>query len=366
MRRALADLVAYGKQYLRSPAASFFTLAFPVLLILIFGGVFGNPEDVEITLHVQDLDGSELSDQFVAALRETGVLALATVDPGEDLETFVREQSIPVALQIPVGFQIEVGRAQAGDPTAEPVLLLYGDISSSTYQTVSGIVEAVVTGFNFQLSETAPVVSTTSVSVSARPSTYIDFFLPGVIGITVLTPIFAIAATAAEYRQRHYFKLLATTPLRKGEFLLSRTLLMILLMFTSVGLMLLVTYLAFGIAYVLDPVAIALIISGAVLFTSIGNAVGSLARDPEAASAVANVVYFPMMFLSGTFFPIEVMPSFVQSISAVLPLTYFNNGLRDTLVFGNLSSALTNLALVAAVAIAFFLLSTWLLRWREE
>lgn len=366
MRRALADLVAYGKQYLRSPAASFFTLAFPIILILIFGGVFGNPEQVEITLYVQDLDDTALSAGVIAALNQTGVLALQTVPPNEDMEAYVRAQSIPIAVQIPVGFEGDVGRAVGGDPTAQPNLVLYGDISSSTYQTVEGIVAAVVTGLNFELNQATPVVSTTAVSISQREVTYIDFFLPGVIGITVLTPIFAIAATAAEYRQRHYFKLLATTPLRKGEFLLSRTLLMILLMFASVGLMLLVTRLAFQTVFVLDAIAVALIIAGTVLFVSIGNAIGSFAREPEAASAVANVVYFPMMFLTGTFFPVEIMPSFIQTFSRVLPLTYFNEGLRATLVFGDLDLALTNLGILTFVAVVLFLLSAWLLRWRAE
>ncbi|MEE9593713.1 MAG: ABC transporter permease, partial [Thermoplasmata archaeon] len=56
MSRTLADLIAYGKQYLRSPVASFFTLAFPVVLLLVFGGVFGNPEQISLQVHVQNLD----------------------------------------------------------------------------------------------------------------------------------------------------------------------------------------------------------------------------------------------------------------------------------------------------------------------
>lgn len=366
MRRVLADLVAYAKQYLRSPTASFFTIAFPILLILIFGGVFGNPGEIEIELHVQDLDDSSLSQALLDALRETGVLSLVAMDAGEDIEAYVREQSIPAALQIPAGFEEEVLRARGGDPTAAPRVLLYGDLSSSTFQTVEGVLDAVVTGMNFELYGASPIVFVEAESISREEVTYIDFFLPGVIGITVLTPLFAVANTAAEYRERHYFKLLATTPLRKGEYLLSRTLWMIGLLFVSTLLMILVARLAFGAVFVLGPISVAFIVAGAVLFVSIGMAIGNFAKDMEAANAVANVIYFPMMFLTGTFFPVEIMPGFVQTISRVLPLTYFNDGLRDTLIFSNTASALTNLGIVSALAVVIFVLAAWSLTWRAE
>ncbi len=72
MSRILADLVAFGKQYFRSPVASFFTLVFPVLLLLVFVGVFGSSEEVEVEVHVQDLDGTSTSAALVRAMQATG------------------------------------------------------------------------------------------------------------------------------------------------------------------------------------------------------------------------------------------------------------------------------------------------------
>ncbi len=102
------------------------------------------------------------------------------------------------------------------------------------------------------------------------------------------------------------------------------------------------------------------------MFVSIGVAIGNFAKSADAASAIANVVYFPMMFLTGTFFPLELMPGFMQTVSRFLPLTYFNEGLRDTLIFGNITGALANLAVVTVLAIVFFILSAWSLTWRAE
>ncbi len=365
MRRVLADLRAYAKQFMRNPTASFFTLAFPILLILIFGGVFGAPEEISLEIHVQDLDRSPMSQALVEAMNTTGVMNVVMVDTGLEIIGYVRDQSITVALVIPEGFEGEVLLSVAPNSTAQPTVTLYGDPSSSTFQTVGGVVEGIVTAMVFELYGATPVMVETQ-SISQDAFSYIDFFVPGVVGITVLTPIFFTSSIAAEYRERHYFKLLATTPLRKGEYLFSRTIWMIGLIFLSTILMILVARLVFGASFFLDAISVALIAAGAILFVSLGMAIGSFAKDIEAASALANVVYFPMMFLTGTFFPVDVMPDFIQVVSRALPLTYFNDGLRDTLIFGNVSSALFNLAVVSVLAVIFFVLSAWSLRWRAE
>ncbi len=365
MRRVLADLIAYGKQFLRSPTASFFTLVFPILLILVFGAVFMGSEELNVELPVQDRDGSGLSRDFIDALNATGFVSIVTVPASLDIATYVREQSLPVALEIPVGFEAEILDALSGSPV-KPQVVLYGDPSSAAFGTAQGAVFGAVTGFNFGLAGAQPIVVVETQSVARESLTFIDFLIPGIMGITILTPLFSTASLSAEYRERKYFKLLATTPLTKGEWLLSRTLWLLLLVFLSVALMLIVARFAFGSVFEFTPVAVALVISGTVLFTSIGMAIGNYIHEVEAASAVANVVYFPMMFLSGTFWPIEIMPAFIQPIARLLPLTFVNDGLRDALIFGNVPAALVNLAIVAGLAIVVFLIAARSMNWRVE
>ncbi|MFQ6012026.1 MAG: ABC transporter permease [Thermoplasmata archaeon] len=365
MRRVWADLVAYGKQYLRSPTATFFTLAFPILLILVFGAVFTGSEELEVTLHVQDRDDTATSRGLLTSLNETGFLSLVRVSPAEDLEAYVLEQDVVAALEIPAGFEAQVLAALGGSPV-QPQVVLYGDPSNSAFQAAQGAVFGAVTGFNFVLAETQPIVGVGLRSVARETLTFIDFLIPGIIGITILTPLFATASLSAEYRERHYFKLLATTPLGKGEWLLSRTLWLLLLIFVSVAFMLLTARLVFGSAFAFTPTAAALVVSGTVLFTSLGLAIGNYVHEMEAANAVANVVYFPMMFLSGTFWPIEIMPDFIQPVARLLPLSFVNDGLRDTLIFANTAGALGNLAIVAGLAVVIFLIAALSMSWRVE
>jgi len=116
----------------------------------------------------------------------------------------------------------------------------------------------------------------------------------------------------------------------------------------------------------IDAVSLALIVTGAVLFTSMGMVLGSVIKDPESGVALANAIGFPMMFLSGSFFPLEAMPEYLRNVSLALPLTYLNNGLRDAMVYQNLEPALVNLGILGILAVGFFVLAAKVMSWKQR
>ena len=81
---------------------------------------------------------------------------------------------------------------------------------------------------------------------------------------------------------------------------------------------------------------------------------------------VANAIGFPMMFLSGSFFPLEMMPGFLRVVAKGIPLTYMTNALRDTMLFGNNISALANLAVLVAFGTVLFVAGSRLMSWKEK
>jgi ABC-2 type transport system permease protein len=95
-----------------------------------------------------------------------------------------------------------------------------------------------------------------------------------------------------------------------------------------------------------------------------GFTIGSLVSEPETADAVTNVITNPMMFLSGVFFPVAAMPSFVQTIAKVLPLYYLANGLRDTIVRNQgLAQVMPELGILLGVTGVLALISLRTFRW---
>jgi len=94
--------------------------------------------------------------------------------------------------------------------------------------------------------------------------------------------------------------------------------------------------------------------------------VGTVTKNPETAGIIGNIVTFPMMFLAGTFFPISIMPEYLRSIAHILPLFYIVEGLNNVMVYGNITGALIDLAVVAIITVIIFLLAVKLFKWRED
>jgi len=102
------------------------------------------------------------------------------------------------------------------------------------------------------------------------------------------------------------------------------------------------------------------------MFVSLGMLVGSVSTSVESAAVVGNLVTFPMMFLSGTFFPVNSMPMWLQNVAHVLPLYYVIDGLNNVMVYGNVSAALVDLAVILVVVVVFFALAVTFFKWRED
>ena len=359
MREVLADISAFGKQYLRSPIGAFFAFIFPVLLILLFGAIFTGIGTTKTPLPVQDLDGTGASRAFLDLLNTSTYVSVQMVPSSANLTQYIHDHALDVALLIPAGF------GEAAVAKRPMNLTLYGDPSRSTFTQAQAVVSADLVQTNFVLNQARPVFGMETRSVASSEFGYIDYFLPGIVGMTVMTSsLFSMTGIAAEYRTRRYFKLLATTPLGKGGWLTSKIAFYFVLMVASLAVTVVVGVAAWGMHFTLSWLMFPLVLAGVVLFTSLGMLIGSVVKDPSSGIAVANAIGFPMMFLSGAFFQIEAMPAYLQSIARVLPLTYLNDGLRNTMVYGNTALALADLGLMAVLAVAMFFIAARLVSWK--
>jgi ABC-2 type transport system permease protein len=100
-------------------------------------------------------------------------------------------------------------------------------------------------------------------------------------------------------------------------------------------------------------------------FVGIGMILTRVAKEAESAAAAANAIMFPMMFLSGTFFPVEMMPGFLQKFSRILPLYYVNEGLRASMIFVDNRMALRCSVVIGVFAAVVFVLGIMTTKWEE-
>ena len=371
MSRILADVSAFGRMYLRSRVGTFFALAFPIILILLFGAIFSSSGSPQVPLYVQNEDChpgcTPASLAFVEALNNTTLITYQGIPENAIFQDYIRQHSINVALQIPSGFQETLVSAGSGNASAQVHVLLAGDQTQSSYGIAYSAVAGVANGFNLKIANATKVVDVAQTEFAVRHFSYIDLFLPGIIGFTVLTtPLFGMTSICAEYRTRRFFKLLATTKLSKAQWLAGKIVFHIVLLFVSLGLMVLTGIFVFKMQAVLTPMALVLVATGTLEFTSMGMALGIFVRDPETGAAIANAIGFPMMFLAGSFFPVDAMPSFLQTTARFLPLTYVNEGLRATMTFANDATALVDTLITLAFAIVFFIVAARGLSWKSK
>lgn len=361
--RIIVDFVATAKMFFRNKAAVFWTIAFPVVLILIFGAIFSGMGESTYDLYVQDLDGTQTSNQFIQSLNQTGALNIKMVDESVDASQYIKDNSLSTFLIIPSGFQSAVASSGGGNVTLD----LRVDQTSSSASVVSNVLSSVVENWNLQLAEADRTIDVQQGSIVQEGYSFVDFFLPGVIGLTIMTSaVNWMVSTHTRYRNSGLFAKLSTTPLTRWEWLLSRMLWQFVVVLISTGAILAVGMLLYDVSVIMDPISLLLIILGSAMFSALGMVIARFIKDEESADAAAAAITFPMMFLAGSFFPIESMPGYLQVVAKVLPLTYLNDGLRDSMIYGNTESALINLVIVAVIALVLMVIGVYISKWKTE
>ena len=146
--------------------------------------------------------------------------------------------------------------------------------------------------------------------------------------------IFA-AIPLVQQREKLILKRLGATPLPRWTLVGSNIIMRLLIAGAQTVLILGIGAAVFGVQIVGSwPMIAGFVVLGALAFTSIGYVIASFARTEEAANGMTSVVQFPLMFLSGIFFPIEFMPEWLRAVATFMPLTYLGDALRQTMVGG--------------------------------
>jgi ABC-2 type transport system permease protein len=199
---------------------------------------------------------------------------------------------------------------------------------------------------------------------------YINYVAPGVLSWGIgNAALFGPAFALMHWRRDDILRLVWRTPTPLPTVLGSRFAVAIgvglaqAVLFTAVALLPM-----FGLHLSGDwPLALPLVVLGVAAFLAIGLVVGSLADTPEAVAAIANCVMVPMAFLSGSFYPADLLPGWIQTFSWVLPLRYLDHGLTNVLAgHGDLGPLALDCAGLAGFAVLFALIATRTFRWSNR
>jgi ABC-2 type transport system permease protein len=211
-----------------------------------------------------------------------------------------------------------------------------------------------------------PLVIPQAETLQTENLNFISYFVPSMLGLSVMqVGIFAAIPLVAD-REKLILKRLAATPLRRWQLVGSNVLMRLLIALGQAVIIIGVGVFAFGVEIVGSLLLAGLFIAlGAMAFLALGYVIASFAKTEEAANGMTSVVQFPMMFLSGTFFPLDQMPAFLQGIASVIPLTYLSDALRQVMVGGAAFAPLYVCALVlAGWLVVCFAIASRTFRWQ--
>jgi ABC-2 type transport system permease protein len=348
MRALLALTAANLRSFTRDRAALFWTLAFPVVFVILFGTIFSGGSS-NYSLGWVDQDGTPP----VAALRDA-FTANAPVELSnlsiDDARARMRNGDLDGIIVLPKGLAAAVAAGQAGQPGAPVGITVITDPSrTSSAQAIQQIATGLVMAANLQLSGATPLLTVAPESLQTSRLNSVSFFVPSILGMALMQLGIFAAIPLVQQREKGILKRLNTTPLPRWALVGSNVLVRLVIAAAQTVIILGIGTALLGVEVTGNPLVIAgFVVLGALAFTSIGYVIASFARTEEAANGMTSVVQFPLMFLSGIFFPLEVMPEWLRGDATFLPLTYLGDALRQTMVGGTPFAPLGVDALVLA------------------
>lgn len=361
------DFCASIKTWSRSKGTVFWTLLFPILLIMIFGAIFSEGNETEYDFPVQDLDDSLWSHKFVDILRTIPILDVEMVDATENITVYMQDRGRPGALVLPKGFGNTINQSFAGFNVTANVSFHYDPSEQTSVSILRNMVTSSLHEFNMQLTGGSHIIGIDQVSTLTEEFGFIDFFVPGIIGFTIMTTcIYGSIERNTKFRKDGILRKLSTTPITRTEWIFAKMLFMLFLSFLTTLVILIFGVFVWGLNVHITLFMFILIIATSFLFSGIGMIIGRYVKEEETADMAGGAITFPMMFLAGTFFPLDIMPEFLQSFARILPLYYVNEGLRNAMIYLNFDKTLLNTAYVLIFAVVFFLVGVLVTKWRED
>jgi ABC-2 type transport system permease protein len=360
VRTIVSLYIASLKEFLRDRMALFWTMAFPILFIVLFGLIFSGNNAPSYTVGLVNQDSGATGQAIAAAFGQVKAFTIKTGALDQQLDA-LRQGKLDLVIVIPAGLSDNV---QAGLSTG--VQVYYDQTKQTNGQIELSIVQQVLTGVNRQAFHTVPPpLILAPQGIVAHSLSDVDFLVPGILAMALMQlGIFGTAQPLVALREQQVLRRLSATPLPRWKLLVSQVLNRLTISVVQAALIVGIGAYAFKVQ-VANPAALAgLVLLGAAMFVSLGYLIASVARTQDSAGGISQAINFPMMFLSGIFFPIAVLPAFLLPVVRALPLTYLADAFRQVMVDSTPDFPITtDLLVVAGWVLACTVLSARLFRW---
>jgi ABC-2 type transport system permease protein len=394
--RAIAGMTL--RDFVRTPEAVFWSYGFPLIMALVLGFAFSRGEVPEVRIGVVDVGWTEAgwpqldaeSPAAEAHYRDIGspaglLASILQASPRKNLDVRVlapaeararlargRVDVLVVPHVLGRDQLVGAGPDEALQGMAEGRIALDAALQFDPTRPESDlartIVELALDRQRLATLRTEPLAPRPIEEIVEPGSRYIDFLIPGLIGLNLLgSGLFGIGFNLVQMRVNKMLRRLAVTPMRRSEFLAAFLIGRILLNIPETAVVVLFGRFVFGVPLALAdlPLLCLIVALGTLTFSGLGLLVASRARTIEAVSGLMNLAMVPMWLLGGCFFSVERFPDVFWPLIACVPMYWFTEATRDVMLSGaGVLSVWPALAILAAWAVGSFALAVRLFRWQ--
>lgn len=354
-KATLALAKASFRSIMRSPSAVVFTLAFPLIFILVFGFLGGGGTKLDIAI----APNSDLNNPIINSLDKISVVRLIKNDSQDNIDKKLEKGNYDALISV------------EKNPNGVPAYFTNVKYTSASMDK-GNILKSVLNelSYNLNTQNLKPTVTEIRAStVSGRLYRTIDFILPGQLGFSLLsTGVFGTAFVFFSLRQNLVIKRFFATPVKRSSIVLGEAIARI--GFALLGALFIIVIGHFFFKFTLVNGAITvlnmLILStmGIIVFMGFGFIISGIAKSESTIPPISNIITLPQFLLSGTFFSIDAFPTWLQPISRALPLTYLNDAMRKVAFEGaGLWDVKIQMGIILAWGVGIYLIAFKTFKW---
>jgi len=330
-----------------------------LISMVVFGSLFGSDSSSQFSMGFVDEDKSPFSQQLAQSLKGSDAFNLMEGDRDSELAS-LRDGKRRLVMVVGPGFSQDLAQRQA-------TLQVYYDRGNLVAAaTANAAVRAIVENLNQAITGTVGPIKVVEEGITAKRLRNIDFLTPGLVGMMIMWANMFVGVGLITWRERGVLKRLGVTPLRPFNLIASQITAHLAFSFLQAALLLALGIAIYGVTIEGSYLLLALTIGmGSLSMLGVGYVIGSFIRNSESANSVSMLVSFPMMFLGGSFFPLDTAPGFFQPLIQALPLTYLNHALRQVVNDGaGIAAVQTDLLVLLGWMVACLIVSTRVFRWQ--
>ncbi|WP_226671181.1 ABC transporter permease [Metabacillus litoralis] len=348
--------------FARNKQVLFFTLLFPIILMLALGSFIGGGNSIDLTIGLVNDDKTDASKDLEKLFYENEGIEIIDYEKQGVGKEAIENGDIQLLIEIPKGYEENLQKAD--QPFSLPVY--YNEKNLTTSELGLTVVNGIIDQYSKDLVDYQPLVAVEKIGIEALNIRYVDFLVPGIVAMMIMSNnMNGVAGQISAWRERGILRRMQGTRLKASTFIAAQITARLFLNGTQALLVVLIANLIFKIDVVGSWLAlIFFIVLGTLAFMSLGFIIAGIAKNPESAGPIAGFVTFPMLFLGGVFFPISNMPDFIQPIVKVLPIAHLSSALRETMNIGTPFLDLgTETLILGAWLVGGFALASYVFKW---